>query len=70
VITIRVELDDENKGRIPVVVFHHRQLNKKGKRVQESGDYVCLSLDNFLDIVDRDKVIVPKHIKTKKELKK
>jgi len=31
VITIRVELDDENKGRIPVVVFHRRQLNEKGK---------------------------------------
>jgi len=32
VITIRVELDDENKGRIPVVVFHHRQLNKKREK--------------------------------------
>jgi hypothetical protein len=62
--------EDCPEGRIPVVVFHRRQLNEKGKRVQESGDYVCLSLDNFLDIVDRDKVIVPKHIKTKKKLKK
>lgn len=43
--------------RIPIVIFHRAQRNEDGKRVQEAGDYVCLSLENFLDIVDKNKVV-------------
>lgn len=57
--------DDCPKGHIPTVVFHRRQLNKDGKRVQEAGDFVALKLEDFLDILDRAKVIIPRETKTK-----
>lgn len=40
--------EDCPRGRVPVVVFH--QYNS-------SRDYVCLSLQDFLNIVERDKVV-------------
>lgn len=45
------------EGKVPVVVMHRRQKNKDGKRVQENGDYVVLSLIDFLDIVNYNKII-------------
>lgn len=66
---IRQAEEDCPQGKVPAVVFHRRQKNKDGKRVQDAGDYIVLPLELFLDIVDRDKVIVPKHTKTKKEIK-
>lgn len=57
--------EDCPKGHIPSVVFHRRQLNKDGKRVQEAGDYVALKLEDFLSIVDRSKVIIPRTGKPK-----
>ena len=47
-------------GHTPVVVFHQGQENKDGKRVQESCEYVALPLDAFLQIVDKDKIIINK----------
>jgi hypothetical protein len=51
------------KGHIPLVVFHRRQKNKDGKRIQEAGDYVAIKLDDLLDIVDRNKIIIPRTVK-------
>ena len=44
--------EDCPKGRIPIVVFHQGQRNENGKRVEEADDYVCIRLDDFLDIVN------------------
>lgn len=35
-------------GRIPVVIFHQHNSSK---------DYVCLSLENFFSLVEKDKVV-------------
>ena len=37
------------KDKVPIVIFHKHQSNK---------DYVCLSLEDFLNIVEKDKVFV------------
>lgn len=44
------------KGKIPIVIYHRRELNKDGKRIQETGDFVTISLSDFLNIVDKDKI--------------
>ncbi len=62
--------EDCPEGKVPVVVFHRRQKNKYGKRIQEAGDYVALSLEDFLDIVDKDKIIILKEQKVKRKLTK
>ena len=54
---IRQAEDDTPEGKIPLVVYHRNQKNKDGKRIQEAGDYVTLSLEDFLDIVDKNKII-------------
>ena len=36
------------KGRVPIVVFHQHNTSK---------DYVCVSLEDFLDLVPRSKVV-------------
>lgn len=66
---IRQAQEDCPKGRIPVVVFHQGQRNENGKRVEEAGDYVVLSLEDFLNIVDKDKIIVLKEQRPKKPKK-
>jgi len=55
---IRQSKEDCPEGKIPIVVFHQGQRNENGKRVEEAGDYVALSLEDFLDIVDKDKIVV------------
>lgn len=40
--------DDCPDGRTPIVVFHQHNTSK---------DFVCLSLDDFLKLVEKDKVI-------------
>lgn len=67
---LRQSEEDCPQGKIPVVVFHRRQKNKDGKRIQEAGDYVVLSLEDFLDIVDEDKIVVLKERKVKRKLTK
>lgn len=58
--------EDCPKGKVPIVVFHRRQKNKDGKRIQEVGDYVSLTLEDFLNIVDKDKIVVLKEQRPKK----
>ena len=36
------------EGRTPIVVFHQHDSSK---------DYVCLSLDDFFKLVEKDKVV-------------
>ena len=43
--------------KFPVVVMHQGQENKDGKRVQESEDFVFMRLNDFLAVVDKDKII-------------
>lgn len=40
--------EDCPKGRTPVIVFHQHNTSK---------NYVCLSLDDFLSLVEKDKVV-------------
>jgi len=49
--------EDCPKGKYPVVIMHQGQENKDGKRVQEACDFVFLRLSDFLDLVDRNKII-------------
>lgn len=63
---LRQAEEDCPKGKTPITIFHRRQKNKDGKRIQEAGDYVALKLEDFLDLVDRSKVIVPREKKLKK----
>lgn len=42
------------KGRIPIICFHQHNTSK---------DYVCLSLDDFLSIVEKDKVIKKRNLR-------
>lgn len=48
------------EGHIPVVVFHKAQENKDGRRVEESNDYVALSLEDFMKLIHKEDIIVPK----------
>jgi hypothetical protein len=57
--------EDCPEGRIPVVIYHRRQKNEEGKRVQDVGDYVSIPLEMFLQIVDKSKIIIPKAPKNK-----
>lgn len=52
--------EDCPKGKIPCVIFHQAQENKDGKRISESEEYISMRLEDFLDIVDRDKIIKQK----------
>lgn len=54
------------KGHIPIVVFHRKQKNVDGKRTQEAGDYIAIKLEDFLDVVDKDKIIIPRKAEPKK----
>lgn len=40
--------EDCPKGRVPIVVFHQHNTSK---------DYVCLSLEDFVELVPRNKVL-------------
>lgn len=40
--------EDCPADRVPIVVFHQHNTSR---------NYVCLSLDNFLDLVEKDKVV-------------
>lgn len=49
--------EDCPSGKVPIVVMHQRQKNKGGKRVQEADDFVLLRLEDFLNLVDKHKII-------------
>jgi hypothetical protein len=46
--------------RFPTLAFHRQQQIKNGKVVTTAGDYICLRLDDFLTLVNKDKIIVRK----------
>ena len=54
---LRQAEEDTPEGKIPIVVFHRNQMNKDGKRIQEAGDFISMSLEDFLDVVDKDKIL-------------
>ena len=56
--------EDTPKGKIPVVIFHEFKKVEEGKQVRKAEDYVMIKLSDFLDIVDTQKVVLPKQ-KTK-----
>ena len=60
--------EDCPEGRIPTVIFHRGQKNVEGKREQTAQDFITLKLDDFLDIVDSTKIIVPRS--TRKTIRK
>lgn len=49
--------EDCPPGRFPMLVVHRGQVNEEGKRVQTAEDFVMLKLDDFLHIVDAEKII-------------
>lgn len=51
------------EGAIPLVIFHKGQVIKDNKVVDKSGDYVTLSLTDFLSLVHREDVIKEKEDK-------
>lgn len=57
--------EDCPEGHIPTVVSHLIQLIKDGKVTAPSEDLITLRVQDFLSIVDRTKIIVPKETKTK-----
>lgn len=54
---IKQARNDSPSCKIPVVVFHQQQENVDGKRTQQSDDFICIKLSDFLNIVDESKVI-------------
>ena len=55
--------DDCPEGHIPTVVTHLIQVIKEGKITSNSEDLIVLRVSDFLDIIDKSKVIVPKGVK-------
>lgn len=53
-------IEDCPKGKVPCVIFHQSQENKEGKRISESDDFIAMRLEDFLTIVDVDKIIKKK----------
>lgn len=49
--------EDCPNGKLPILIMHRGQENKDGKRVQEAEDFVFLRLVDFLDLVDKTKII-------------
>lgn len=54
---IRQAQEDCPEGKIPLVILHQEQINEGGTRIQKADDFVVLSLDDFLEIVDKDLVL-------------
>ncbi|MFI3211566.1 MAG: hypothetical protein R3Y64_11035 [Peptostreptococcaceae bacterium] len=50
-------LEDCPLSKIPCIVFHQQLLNKEGKRVQESEDFITMRLEDFLELVDKDIIV-------------
>lgn len=51
------------QGKIPTVVSHLIRQIKDGKEVSKSEHLIILRVEDFLDIVDKSKIIVPKRTK-------
>jgi hypothetical protein len=50
--------EDCPSGKIPVVIYHEFRKIEEGKRVREAEDFVQIRLSDFLEIVDKDKVVI------------
>lgn len=57
---LRQSKEDCPEGKVPCVVFHQAQENKEGKRISEAEEFITLNLEDFLQIIDRDKIIIHK----------
>lgn len=57
-------IEDCPAGRIPLLAMHRGQVNEGGKRKVSSDDFVMLRMDDFLNMVQPEKII-----KKKKEVK-
>ena len=45
------------EDKVPIVVYHLEQVIKDNKVVRKSGEYVTLSLQDFLDLVETHRII-------------
>lgn len=57
-------------GRVPVLITHWGQVIKQGKRQEEAIDMITLTLDDFLSLIDRSKVVTSKTLTRKKVIRK
>lgn len=55
------QAEEDSLDKLPVLFIHRNQEIANGKRVNKSGDYVYLRLEDFLNILD-DKKIIKKSI--------
>lgn len=53
-------VEDCPEGKIPIVIFHQNQKVEGGKRVEEAQDYICMRLEDFLNIVDKQSIFKDK----------
>ena len=44
-------------GKIPTVVFHLQQEIEEGKVTQKADDFICLRVEDFLKIVDKEEIV-------------
>ena len=49
--------DDCPTNKLPCVIAHQGQVNKEGKRIEQSEDFILMRLEDFLSIVDKSKII-------------
>lgn len=54
-------IDDCPKGKIPCLLMHRGQEIKNGKRVLASEDFILLRFEDFLDIVNQEKIFLDKN---------
>lgn len=57
---IRQAEGDCPEGRIPCVISHREQKVEEGKRTQVAKNFITLPLEDFLEIVDENKIILEK----------
>lgn len=54
--------EDCPKGRVPMLVMHRFQKIEENKRVETAEDFVMLKLDDFMHIVDAEKIVEIKEV--------
>ena len=48
------------KGKIPCVIAHQSQEIKNGKEVTKAKDFIIIPVEDFLNVVDKKKIIIKK----------
>lgn len=61
--------EDCPSHRIPILAMHLIQVIKEGKVTGKPEDLVVIRLSDFLSIVDKEKIIIPKHKVVKRRVK-